>query len=475
VSATATTAGSTSACPDTTAPSTPTGLATSAVGQSSATLSWTASTDNVGVTGYRMFLGGSLVTTAFSTSYVFGALSCGTAYTLGVAAVDAAGNVSGTATIGVNTSACSGPAASVFVSTSGTDSTCVRGDATKPCKTFDKAFAVASCGDTVSVAAGTYAGQGVSAAKSCTAATPVTFTPSGSVSFTGNVSANSSYITFDGFTFANTYSVSQGASYVTFHNVSAPHAFILGSHVLIQGGQIGPNNNCQTGWEDGLQIWDNGSVSASFVTVDGVIFHDVTDNGNECAGFPNSGVHTDCIQMLGPNNVTIQNSVFYNCATSGIIARPYTTPLHDITIQNNMIGLIITPGAPINLGGSGDTCNNVLVRYNTILDYPSLICGGAGSSGNIATGNIFAGYYSQTGFANSYNVSIDTTPTGPGSKQCSPTFANPAGEATGDYHLSTSDTCAKNAGNPGNYPASDIDGTSRPRGTAPDAGAHEVG
>ena len=90
---------STNACPDTTPPTTPTGLTTSAVGQTSITLSWTASSDNVGVTGYRLYLGGSQVGTSPSTSYLFSGLTCGTSYTLGVAAVDAAGNVSGTATI----------------------------------------------------------------------------------------------------------------------------------------------------------------------------------------------------------------------------------------------------------------------------------------------------------------------------------------------------------------------------------------
>ena len=63
-----------------------------------ATLSWTASTDNVGVTGYRVFRGGTQVGTPSATSYSFTGLTCGTTYTLGVAAVDAAGNVSGTAT-----------------------------------------------------------------------------------------------------------------------------------------------------------------------------------------------------------------------------------------------------------------------------------------------------------------------------------------------------------------------------------------
>jgi chitodextrinase len=97
------------ACSDTTPPTTPTGLATSAVGHTSITLSWTASTDNVGVSGYRLYLGSSQVGTSSSISYVFSGLSCGTSYTLGVAALDAAGNVSGTATLSAAAAACSPP------------------------------------------------------------------------------------------------------------------------------------------------------------------------------------------------------------------------------------------------------------------------------------------------------------------------------------------------------------------------------
>ena len=100
---------STNACPDTTPPTTPTALTTSGIGQTTMTLSWTASSDNVGVTGYRLYLGGSQVGTSVSTSYVFSGLTCGTSYTLGVAAVDAAGNVSGTATIATAAAACSPP------------------------------------------------------------------------------------------------------------------------------------------------------------------------------------------------------------------------------------------------------------------------------------------------------------------------------------------------------------------------------
>ena len=92
---------------DTTAPSTPGGLATGGVGETSVTLSWGASNDDVAVTGYRLYLDGSEVNTSPSTSYVFGGLSCGHSYMLGVAAFDAAGNQSATATIGAQTSVCS--------------------------------------------------------------------------------------------------------------------------------------------------------------------------------------------------------------------------------------------------------------------------------------------------------------------------------------------------------------------------------
>ena len=106
-SATATRSQATSSCPDTQPPSTPLMLATSGVGPSSVTLSWVASTDDVGVTGYRLFVNGTQVGTSTSTSYSFTGLACGTPYTLGVAAYDAAGNVSGTATLQYSTSACS--------------------------------------------------------------------------------------------------------------------------------------------------------------------------------------------------------------------------------------------------------------------------------------------------------------------------------------------------------------------------------
>ncbi|MFC8723275.1 glycosyl hydrolase [Kitasatospora sp. NPDC057198] len=78
---------------DTTAPTAPTGLTGTATA-SGAALSWTASTDDTGVTGYDVYRGGSKVASVAGTSYTDTGLTAGTAYTYTVKARDAAGNTS---------------------------------------------------------------------------------------------------------------------------------------------------------------------------------------------------------------------------------------------------------------------------------------------------------------------------------------------------------------------------------------------
>jgi chitodextrinase len=82
------------AVPDITPPSVPTNLSASAVSSSQITLSWTASTDNVGVAGYQIYRGASQIATTSLTSYSDTGLSPATAYVYQVSAYDAAGNVS---------------------------------------------------------------------------------------------------------------------------------------------------------------------------------------------------------------------------------------------------------------------------------------------------------------------------------------------------------------------------------------------
>jgi len=80
---------------DSQAPSVPTGLRTTSVGSTTVTLAWTASTDNVGVTGYRVFRGATQVGTPTGTSFTDTGLTASTTFSYTVRAADAAGNVSG--------------------------------------------------------------------------------------------------------------------------------------------------------------------------------------------------------------------------------------------------------------------------------------------------------------------------------------------------------------------------------------------
>lgn len=78
---------------DQTPPSTPTNLVGTA-GTNQASLTWTASTDNIGVTGYRVYRGGVLVGSPAGTSFTETGLSNGVAYSYTVVAVDANNNAS---------------------------------------------------------------------------------------------------------------------------------------------------------------------------------------------------------------------------------------------------------------------------------------------------------------------------------------------------------------------------------------------
>ena len=78
---------------DTTAPTAPT-LAASGTTVSSTNLSWSGSTDNIGVTGYDVYKNSTLLGSTTSTSYAVSGLSAATTYSFYVKAKDAAGNVS---------------------------------------------------------------------------------------------------------------------------------------------------------------------------------------------------------------------------------------------------------------------------------------------------------------------------------------------------------------------------------------------
>ena len=79
---------------DTVPPSTPSGLAVRATGPGSVTLGWNASTDNVGVVGYRVYEGSSVVATTSGTGVTVTGLLQGSSHSFSVTALDDSDNES---------------------------------------------------------------------------------------------------------------------------------------------------------------------------------------------------------------------------------------------------------------------------------------------------------------------------------------------------------------------------------------------
>lgn len=80
--------------PDTTAPTTPTGLLATAVNENQVNLTWAPSTDNISVAGYNIYRDGIKIATSTSTSFGDGTVAADTSYTYKVSAYDGQGNVS---------------------------------------------------------------------------------------------------------------------------------------------------------------------------------------------------------------------------------------------------------------------------------------------------------------------------------------------------------------------------------------------
>jgi chitodextrinase len=89
---------------DTQAPTTPSNVTATMTGSTTDQVSWTASTDNVSVAGYRVSRDGSSLGTTTGTTFNDSGLVAGSSYTYSVVAYDAAGNTSGSASVSITVS-----------------------------------------------------------------------------------------------------------------------------------------------------------------------------------------------------------------------------------------------------------------------------------------------------------------------------------------------------------------------------------
>ena len=341
----------TTPCPDTTPPTTPAGLATAAVTPTGATLSWQASTDGVGVAGYRVYRNGTAVGTTTGTSYAVTGLTCGVAAQLGVEAYDGAANVSGRATVGVTAGACSGSTASIFLSPTGADANACTQAA--PCKTLQRGFNAASAGGVVQLAGGTYAGGSLGGDKG--SASDVVFQPEpgASVVVSSRLTlASLHHVTLRGLSFQTSdtvrdlmleacnddvtldsvtgrkFMIIEGNSNITIANSSWGGYGTPGDtvdNVIGTAGATGPVRQC------------GGATAgpASNILIDRTRFHDVFW-GVQTSKW--SGAHPDCFEINGyVNGVTVRNSEFDHCVDSFFGLYTDQGDLLNVTFENNRL------------------------------------------------------------------------------------------------------------------------------------------
>ncbi len=295
----------------------------------------------------------------------------------------------------------------VYVSGSGNDSTCARGNSSKPCLSFQKAYSLAQNNDLIQVAAGSYAGQLITqtgtsntvdfqcvSAHACTINGDLTLGQNNG-SPSGNAPSN---LTFDGIDvhgtvfgwYADNSGQSTGTTGFVFQNAHVWDTTAGGRGIylysfngaIIKNVEVGPLC-CNSDGID-MAIPRAGAPSPTNITLDTVNVHDIYDScallnaklsGTSCSGSGfesgcSSCEHPDGSQWYGGLNSTIKNSTFTNInpgggAAQGIFLQSANGGLFsNLTITGNTLGttanndLSISGPSPGTVSGTVNISNN---------------------------------------------------------------------------------------------------------------------
>lgn len=470
-------------------PTTP-GNLRGAGGDASAALSWTASTDNLAVWGYRVYRNGAQIAKLSSStrSYRATSLTNGVVYTFAVRAYDKAGNLSPAAAVDVKPTAPSTSAptdgggtvapptdggtvapptdgggtvappsgtvggglparlaqstgSTYYVSTAGSDSNA--GTQAAPWRTVQKALNTLTAGQTVVIRGGTYA-QNLTMTRAGTATAPITIRnypgerpilKAGSGA-TNNmplqIGTGGAYVRFQGLTF-------DGAT-----GSSTTNIYAWGSARDIEISDCESRGSQRQGF-----FSERGTARIQLI---GCYFH---DNG----GY--GPVQLDHNVYIEGSHNAVLNSLLTG-AKNGYGIQIYPSSDHIVVAGNTITGNF-RDGIVLGSGGATTTTDALIVN-NIITNNRSAIStywGGSVGTNNIARNNLAWGN-SQTSFVGSgitykQNVAAD------------PRYSSLSG---GNYRLQAGSPALDIAD--GAYASPwDLDGTVRPQGAGPDLGAYE--
>jgi chitodextrinase len=385
---------STSPCADTSPPTIPAVPTQTGSTATSISLLWAASLDNVGVSGYELFLNGSKVGTTTATNYTFANLGCGTSYTLAVDAFDAAGNRSQRSSVSGTTSACATPTAPP------TSGNCTATLNPSSADTLDTQFNDPSKGDVVCLHGGDYGSPSVFThlTRSGTSSQRLTLqsVPGETAVIHGYLAIDSNWITLAHIKIDVT-TTPQGTSSNCPGQSIYGNFTLAGSNIVVEKSEITASNQTQSG--NGIY------VTGSNEEIQFNKIHDVGacrpyDHGIYLSSGSGTQIHDNWLWNL-PDGWGVQ--VYPTAGDDHIYAN---------VIDRAMSGFVVC-----------STGSNTVIDHNIVMNSAagSLIsgCGPQGSStGNAVNDN--DSFNNAAGFGNVANVSMA------GNFSADPRFVDPA-------------------------------------------------
>ena len=473
----------TTPCADVSAPTAPKGITVSTPTSTGLTLGWTASTDDVGVTGYDVYRNGTKIGSSTTPKYVVRRTDVRNDLYVRRRSVRRGGNRSTQASLATTTPACAlSSTGALLISPSGSDSNpCT---STAPCQSLDRAYKMAKPGQTVQVASGTYRGQNIFPDTSKSSSSDVVFQPipGATVAMTGQIQPGCNHCTFDGSTGTWKW---QGGFEVGYPDKPTPSVTdITLKHIDARGGQSQILNATAVTLDD-LDIGGNCDGSDALrlndpTGTDGDSGDpaDVVVTGSRIGGIcrPSSADHPDCIAVSAGHNVTFSDNRVWACGSQGLyMINELGGNIHDVVVENNMFG-------DCDTAGDYNTCTNSLIVdrgvSNVVIRNNSFAVNTVGAGMRVTGGNntgiqVYGNAgegpgCETTGTTYSYNV-WDDAKCSSTDTMLDPMFVSNAGSAF-DLHL-RSGSPAVGRGDPSRYPSSDFDGQLRT--SPPDAGADQ--